>query len=219
MRLRKGERNKFQRQGHTDSETGVSLTGDDIIGSIIGRNMALLPISVSPHGHLGSIIERFLYDKDPVPLLEDDFMDGAVQAAAAARVAISPKVPHGLLPRADKIWRATHPTSPYSGSHHATSPSRHFDQELGLVISTAISSHLLRAYDKNAKLRPLECTCHESPCRAFQSHDLLQLGPVLDEKPVFCTVKTGPSVGPDLNGSCAQLKPDPPQNWTVDNLS
>ena len=143
--------------------------------------MALLPISVSPHGHLGSITTRLLYDEDPLPLLERDFAPDRLEAVKAARLAISSKIPHGLLPRADSIWRATHPSQPYGGSHHAACPSHYFDQELGLVISTAISSHLLRAYGRNSKLRPLECVCDETPCRAFALHPASTLTPPLGD--------------------------------------
>ena len=106
--------------------------------------MALLPISVSPHGHLGTIITRFLYDEDPLPLLESNFAPdrtAALQGRPPRHLRQDPSRP----PPPD-IWRPTHPSQPYGGTHHTACPSRYFDQELGLVISTAISSHLLRAY-------------------------------------------------------------------------
>ena len=45
----------------------------------------------------------------------------------------------------------------YRGSYQAMDPLAHFDQQLGLIISTLVSSHLLRAHDENKALPPLEC--------------------------------------------------------------
>ena len=53
LRLREGERMKFQRRGKSDKATKVTLSGDEIIGDIIRSCKALIPIAVSPHGHLG----------------------------------------------------------------------------------------------------------------------------------------------------------------------
>ena len=45
----------------------LTLSGDDIIGKILKHGMALILITVSPHGTFGSLIERFLYGKDALP--------------------------------------------------------------------------------------------------------------------------------------------------------
>ena len=79
---------KFQRKGKTDKGTGVTYSGDEIIGDIIRNNQALIPISVSPHGHMGSLFMRFLYGVDALPI--NNFTEGRVQAEAASRVARSP---------------------------------------------------------------------------------------------------------------------------------
>ena len=44
----------------------------------------------------------------------------------------------------------------YRGSYQAMDPLAHFDQQLGLIISTSVSSHLLRRDNKNKPLPPLE---------------------------------------------------------------
>ena len=85
LRLRNGEKLKFQRRGKTDKSTMITMTGDQIMGDIIRNNMALLPIAISPHGKFGSIFNRFLYGNDPLPL--PDFAEGRVNAEAAARIA------------------------------------------------------------------------------------------------------------------------------------
>ena len=40
----------------------------------------------------------------------------------------------------------------------------HFDQQLGLIISSSVSSHLLRAHNKNKALPPLECPGNCTGC-------------------------------------------------------
>ena len=62
--LRTGAKGKFCCNGKTCKETGITLTGDEIIGEIIRENMALLPVSFSAHGRLESLIEHFLYGTD-----------------------------------------------------------------------------------------------------------------------------------------------------------
>ena len=36
-------------------------------------------------------------------------------------------------------------------------PKTHFDHELGLIISQAVSSHLIRAHNKNRRKKPVVC--------------------------------------------------------------
>ena len=125
------------RRGKTDGDTGITLTGDQMIRRIIHnreRRMALLPIAISPHGHVGSLTERFLYGTDPDPL--PSFISTRRYAQEAAELAISPTVPRGLLPRANVLWHESHPEISYSGSYKAMDPRVYFDQQLGLIIST-----------------------------------------------------------------------------------
>ena len=111
--------------------TNNTLTGDEIIGEIISDGMALVPISVSPHGHVGSLFERFLYGKDADP--SPQFNDKRIHAAAADRVARSPNVPKAILKRADELWRSLNPDQHYGDSYRAMTPTTYFDQQLGLV--------------------------------------------------------------------------------------
>ena len=146
LRLRNGEKLKFQRRGKTDKSTMVTLTGDQIIADIIRNNMALLPIAISAHGQFGSLFKRFLYGEDPLP--SPNFADGRINAEAVEKIARSAKVSRGVLKRANDIWRCTNPDSSYSGSYKAMDPLTHYNQQMGLIISTSISSHLLRAHEK-----------------------------------------------------------------------
>lgn len=67
LRLRDGEKAKFQRRGKTDRETNVTLSGDGMIGEVLNLNMALLPVAIGPHGSCGSLFERLLYGVDALP--------------------------------------------------------------------------------------------------------------------------------------------------------
>ena len=57
LRLRNGEELKFQRRGKSCKETGVTLTGDEIIASILRAGMGFLPFAVSAHGRIGSLLD------------------------------------------------------------------------------------------------------------------------------------------------------------------
>ena len=140
--------------------------------------MALLPIAVSPHGRIGSLFRRFLYGEDPMPL--PDFCTTHPRAKEAAQLVTLDRVPCGLLPRANFIWKKEHPESFYRGSYKAMDPWSYFNQQLGFVISTAISSHILRAHNKNQSNAPLCCPgaaecdhCH------FDDDELFELDPVV----------------------------------------
>ena len=163
MRLRDGERDKFQRTGASCKETGVTLSGDDMIGSILKNNMGFVPIALTAHGRLGSLIGRVLYGTDALP--PPDFMDDRPHAAAAWRVATSPVVPRGLLEQADIIWKSQHPNKFYGDSHRATTPTMWFNKQLGLHISTSVSAHLIRAHNKNKSKKPVRCGVdNDCPC-------------------------------------------------------
>ena len=44
--------------------SGVTLTGDEIIGEILTTNSALITFTVTEFGQLGSLAQRFLYGTD-----------------------------------------------------------------------------------------------------------------------------------------------------------
>jgi len=51
----------------------------------------------------------------------------------------------------------------------AMGPSWYFDQKLGLVISTVVSSHLLRAHNRARPLGPVHCLVDDSVCATTRS--------------------------------------------------
>ena len=77
MRLQEGEVAKFCRRDHTDQDTGITVSGDEIIGEILRQNMALVPITVPEFGMFGSLFKRFLFGTDA--LATPPFSDGLVQ--------------------------------------------------------------------------------------------------------------------------------------------
>ena len=85
VRLQDGEQKKFNREAYTNDDTGVTLTGDEIIGEILTTNSALIPFTVTEFGQLGSLVQRLLYGTDAMAL--PHFDDDQVNAKAAAELA------------------------------------------------------------------------------------------------------------------------------------
>ena len=113
--------------------------------------MALILAAVTPHGHTGPLVNRLLYGHDTLP---HNTSKDRPHGQACKETARSAQVPHNILGRANQLWRRDHPRESYGGSYKAIDPKLHFDQELGLIMSTAIASHLLRARNKISALKP-----------------------------------------------------------------
>ena len=118
---------------------------------LIEKNMALIPAMMIPHGQTGPLLNRLLYVHDMPP--HNTFKDRP-HVQTCKQTARSARVPHNILGRANQLWRRDHPREFYGGLHKVMDPKSCFDQELGLVMSTAIASHLLRAHGKNIALKP-----------------------------------------------------------------
>ena len=155
MRLREGEKKKFCRDGKTDKRTGVTYSGEEIMHLMERDNLALIPVAVTPHGHTSPLFNRLLYGHDTEPHTTFKNKPCANTCEESAR---STKVPHNMLGRANYIWRTTHPQEFYGGSYKAMDPRTHFDQTLGLIMSTSITSHLLRAHKRVRTLQPTRMT-------------------------------------------------------------
>ena len=136
---------KFSRHGKTDKENGISYSGDEIMGLIERDNMALTPASFSPHSHTGLLLNRLMHGHDTK--LHRTFKNRP-NTNTCEDSARSSRVPHDTLGRANYVWRTSHPHEFYGGSYKSMDLRTHFDQSLGLVMSTAISSHLLRAHKR-----------------------------------------------------------------------
>ena len=146
------------------------------MGWILDHGMALVPLAISAHGTLGSLFQRMLYGSDALPSPHDK--EKFPNAAAAYAAAHSRKVPRVLLERADEIWRGENPDTSYSESYLAMTPTKYYEQQIGLVISTAVSSHLLRAHNKNRTKGPVKCMI-DPECRCDGKPDNTEI-------PLFC---------------------------------
>ena len=83
--------------------------------------------------------------RGPPPLNAPDFDKTRPQAAIAAATARSPKVPSGILIRANDIWR--HSKAEHQSSQYARfSPLEKFEKKFGLTVATAFSNHIARAH-------------------------------------------------------------------------
>ena len=147
LRLQEGEKKKYNRRGHTDKTTRVTSTGDELIGGLHDINSALIPITVNEFGEFGSLFNKFLYGTAALPLPVFD-PETQRNAKTMAQIARSKKVPHGVLPRANAIWKKEHPDEFYGYSYKAMDPTTWAEQQLGLVTSTATANHILRAHGK-----------------------------------------------------------------------
>ena len=144
--MRDGEKEKFCRKGHTEKGTNITLSGDEVIGKVLKTNSALIPITVTEFGQFGSLFERFLFDKEAMKI--PNFRKNQKNAKRAAALARSTKVPFGILKRANEIWRTEHSDEFYGFSYKAMDPLSYAEQQLGIIATTAIANHILRAYRK-----------------------------------------------------------------------
>ena len=123
--------------------------------------MGFIPFAVSPGGHIGGLGSALLYGNDPLPCPEFKRQDGTKCVNAEAAYKRSTKMPHGILRRANDIWKRKNPNLSFSGSYKAMDPMTWFNQQLGLVTCNVVSSHLIRAHGKNRTKRPVRCLVDE----------------------------------------------------------
>ena len=126
--------------------------------------MPHLSLTVRPHR---IPVERFLHGTEPFPA--DNFPKSRPHAKRADQLIWSIKMPHGILSRANAIWSQHHPNTFYGDSYHNMNPESYFEQNLGLVISTSISSHFLQAHNKLRYSKPVSCM-DSNDCRCDTSH-------------------------------------------------
>ena len=96
------------------------------------------------------------------------------------------RVPNDMLGIANHIWRATHPHKLYgAGSYKQMVRRTHFDQSLGLVMSTAIVSHLLRARKRTCTVSTI-CTNFDDDTASTASTTTTTFLPIIvEERPVL----------------------------------
>ena len=94
LRLKESEKKKFCCDGKVDKQSGISYSGDKIIGLIERCNMKLVPTAITPHGHTSLLFITLLYEHDTEPhrLFRD--RPNANICEASAR---STRVSHNIL--------------------------------------------------------------------------------------------------------------------------
>ena len=153
LHLQRKERDKFQRKGHTNKKTNITMTGEDIMRDHNNRHYGFVPIVISPYGKMGNMAERFFFGADPLPL--PDYTKP--QALKAAKVAISLDVPFGVLNHAKKLWRQQHEDETYGSNYKDNDPLTSATKQLGRLICVSNGEHLLTAIDKmNGEPIPLD---------------------------------------------------------------
>ena len=115
------EKKKFQRgkgtnAARTDSQSGITISGDQIIGDLYNDNKQLIPFAISPLGLFGPTINNFLYGTLPPSTSPDKLHDinpsRFPHAARMATRANSIETPSNILQRANDIWKTKHPDKP-----------------------------------------------------------------------------------------------------------
>jgi len=132
--------------------------------------MLLRPFTVDQHGQFGPLAYLTLYGK-PGPHMHTDHTQrlqtglGHNPAKHMLQQNYHQAAPTGLLPKADKQWKAEladqgkhHSTSWFTGSYHAQLPSQWAEQVIGFNVTHALSRYFydavrcLRAIDASAKV-------------------------------------------------------------------
>ena len=157
----------------TDKQNQATYSWEEILQLINSNNMALIPAAVTPHGHTIPLFNRLLYGSGVEP---HTTFKNKPHTQQCERIARSTSVPHGILPRANHLWKFNNPTKSYGGTYKAIDPQSYFNQDLGVVMSTAVSSHLLRADDKISNFKPTPCS-ETKGCRCDPDNSDCMYGP------------------------------------------
>ena len=105
--LKEGEEKKFCRRGKTDKQNQATCSGEEIFQLINNNNMPLIPVAVTPHGHTSPLFNRFLYGSDYEPHAT---FKNKPHTQQCERITRSTSAPHGILPKANHLWKLNNPT-------------------------------------------------------------------------------------------------------------
>ena len=137
------EKNKFQRgkstnKASTCSRTGITLSGDQIIGELYNSKKQLIPFAISPLGLFGPTINSFLYGTDPPTTQPHNISEKHFpHAYNMAKRAFSKEVPSNILHRANTIWKQKHPNRFYGHSYKSPDPLTYYTQQFGREVCLA----------------------------------------------------------------------------------
>jgi len=128
------EKSKFQRGKSRNSavtckQSGITPSGDEIIGQLFDSKAQLLPFAISPLGLFGPTMDHFLYGVEPIPHHIDK--NTFPHAYNMAKQSISTAVPSDILHRANEVWRTQHPNKFFGGSYKSHDPLTYVTQQFG----------------------------------------------------------------------------------------
>ena len=153
--------------GPNRQATRYPVTGERLIFALNNRAMLLRPFTIDQYGQFGPLAYTTLYGK-PGPHQLHDASErlqtglGHNPAKFMLTQNYHPAAPSGLLPKADKQWKAEladqgkhHSTHWFTGSYHAQLPSQWAEQVIGFNITRALSQYF---YNAVRVLRVLDST-------------------------------------------------------------
>ncbi len=136
--LIEAEKKKFQRgnsisSSKTNTQTGITLSGDEIMGELYNSKMQLIPFAISPLGLFGPTINALLYGIDPPEQQNMHNIDPNKfpNASKMAKRSIASDTPFNILQQANAIHRANHPNQFYGHSYKCPDPHTYFTQQFG----------------------------------------------------------------------------------------
>eukprot|EP00985_Skeletonema_marinoi_P025442 scaffold18741_cov158-Skeletonema_marinoi.AAC.3 len=156
------EKSKFQRgratsKARTCRDTGVTISGEEIIEDLYNSKMQLIPFAISPLGLFGPTVNRFLYGKTiDSNNIHNINANTFPHARKMANRASSTEVPSIILERANDIWRRQHPTENFGLSYKSPDPSTYYTQQFGRVVCFANGSAGLSRSHLLTRRRPLD---------------------------------------------------------------
>jgi len=115
---------------------------DEIIGDLITRDQALLPWSISPYGKFGGIAARCWYGETAINLKS---VLTKRHAKSAASLAVSNKIPSGVLERANKVWQHKHPGDFFGRSYKSQTPFIYASQVFGRLTCKHNGQHIIKS--------------------------------------------------------------------------
>ncbi|KAL7544667.1 hypothetical protein ACHAWF_008033 [Thalassiosira exigua] len=142
--LQEAEKGKLQRDGTTHVVSGLTVSGDELIGELVAKRILLTPLVIDPHGKWGPIMDYFLFDIVPDNPIR--FGKNRPNAATMYKMATSHQAPRGIVQQAHQNWAASpRRRTFFGGSHTIPTPEIYAYAKFGLTITKALALHARKA--------------------------------------------------------------------------
>ena len=126
--------------------TTQKIPGETLIGELLDKSIALIPMAVDPHGKWGPLMDRLLHNTAPPPDLR--IPPTHPNARRMLSRILAPECPAGILTTANINWQRHRTRQFFGHSYLAPTPRDHTIQQLGLVLTKAFTLHLRNATKK-----------------------------------------------------------------------